>query len=74
MIDPNHPTVRSLSQQGYSLAGHWYLQPDGTVRFSFAATNRITGARLQGWSRNGSAEDALRDLVRRAGLSQANAG
>lgn len=70
MIDPEDSTIRELRKRGYRLAGHAYLR-DERVRFTFVAKHQ-DGSVVQGWSRGGTAADALRDLARRAGLAEAD--
>ncbi len=66
MLNPEHPVIKLLVEQGYRLAAHAYLQDDGRVKHTFVATHRDTGRVVQGWSGGGDAEAALADLARRA--------
>ncbi len=68
MIDPQHHVIRALAQAGCTVAAHAYLRPGGRVNFTFVARHAETGRVIQGWSRGGSAVDALRKLGKRAGL------
>ena len=72
MIDLNDERVRELTSRGFRLAGHAYLTPKG-LKFSYVAKHEGDGRVVQGWSRGGTAEDALNDLATRAGLEQSHA-
>ena len=71
MIDVNDGRVRELTGRGFRLAGHAYLTPKG-LKYSYIAKHDRDGRVIQGWSRGGTAEDALNDLVSRAGLEQSH--
>lgn len=68
MIDPRHPVIMALVQGGYLISAHAYLR-DGLLRYTFAAKHP-DGDILQGWSRGGSPDAALKDLAVRAGLGK----
>ena len=67
MIDTSHPIVKQLVADGYRLAVHVYLR-DGCIKTTVAAKHPKTGKLLQGWSRDGSLDGALRDLASRSDL------
>jgi len=71
MIDVNDTRICELASRGFRLAGHAYLTPKG-LKFSYVAKHDGDGRVIQGWSRGGTAEDALNDLVSRAGLEQSH--
>jgi len=66
MIDPKDPRVQHFVEQGYRLAAHCYLAA-GRLKFTFVAKHEADGRVVQGWSRGGTADDALNDLVKRGG-------
>jgi hypothetical protein len=68
MIDPSDPRIQHFVERGYRLAGHAYLT-NGRLKFTFVATNPGDGQIVQGWSRGGTADDALNDLVKRGGMN-----
>ena len=49
----------------------YYLTPKG-LKFSYVAKHEGDGRVVQGWSRGGTAEDALNDLATRAGLESSD--
>ncbi len=67
MIDPEHALIKRLAADGYRIAGHAYFR-DGRLRFAYAAKHPETGELIQGWSKGGTAADALNDLAEHAGL------
>ena len=68
MIDPRHPVIIALVERGYRISAHAYLT-NGLLRYTFAAKHS-DGDILQGWSRGGSPDAALKDLAVRAGLGK----
>lgn len=74
MLDLGNPIVRELLKRGFRLAAHAYLRgEDDVAKVTFVAKHR-DGSVVQGWSRGGTAADALSDLARRAGLAEAEIG
>ena len=71
MIDVSAGRVRELGSRGFRVAGHAYLTPKG-FKYSYIAKHDRDGRVIQGWSRGGTAEDALNDLVSRAGLERSH--
>ena len=68
---PDDGRVGEQASHGFRLAGHAYLPPKG-LKYSYIAKHDRDGRVIQGWSRGGTAEDALKDLVSRAGLERSH--
>lgn len=68
MIDPTNPIVQALIKQGYRIALHAYLQPDGRVKITTVGKH-AAGKLVQGWNSNGDPGAAFKDMAKRAGIA-----